>query len=210
MLNGYTIGTYAPTPTSSSGNQIITLEDYGAAPNPNQLNELTTVTVSGQIPSTGLLYVTIHLDYGLKKTINWSRGEFGGANDSLDARQGTGGSAPTILNGQTYDFSFNDGSNTFTSTPTSVNEFKRFAGFMGFVTSTSAASVQNIEVLIKKPDGSNLATVYTDADGFYFYAYKHKAKSATYTIWLPGYPSVPFQPVIVKANGFAVVNFTVP
>ena len=207
MLSGYIIATEAMTPTSSSGNQIITFADYKNGTTIG--TSTTTVTVTGEIPSTGLLYVTIHLDYGLKKTINWSRGEFGGTSDTLDARQGTGGTAPIILNGQTYNFSFTDGSNTFTSTPTSVNEFKRFAGFMGFVTSgVTGDPVSDVTVQIYNPTGDLLATVLTDADGFYYYEYKHKAKSATYTIKLPDY-SVQ-QSVTIKANGFAVVNFSVP
>jgi len=191
------------SPTSSSGKQIITMEDYGAAPNPNQLNELTTVTVSGTIPSTGLLYVTIHLDYGLKKTGGWTKnGEKAvgsGANTGI-----------TINEPQSYNFSFNDGSNTYTSTPTTVNEFKKFAGFMGFVT-VGGNPAAGLQVRIFKPDGSVLTTVTTDADGFYFYAYQHKAKSATYKVRLLAYfPSTPEVSVIVKSNGFAVVNFTVP
>jgi 5-hydroxyisourate hydrolase-like protein (transthyretin family) len=97
-----------------------------------------------------------------------------------------------------------------TSTPHSVNEFKKFAGFMGFVT-VGGNPAAGLQVRILKPDGSTLTTVTTDADGFYFYAYQHKSKSATYKVRLLAYyPTTPEVAVTVKANGFAVVNFTVP
>jgi hypothetical protein len=49
---------------------------------------------------------------------------------------------------------------------------------------------------------------YTDADGYYMYAYKHTAKSATYKITLPAWArSVS---MTVKANGLAAVNFDIP
>jgi hypothetical protein len=52
--------------------------------------------------------------------------------------------------------------------------------------------------------------VYTDADGYYMYPYKHKARSATYYVDL-GAPWVAEEvAVVVKANGFAAVNFELP
>ena len=69
MLSGFTITTPAMTPTSSAGNQIITPEDYTT----KKLGNYTTVTVSGKVPATGMAYVTIHLDYGLKKTGSWKQ-----------------------------------------------------------------------------------------------------------------------------------------
>jgi hypothetical protein len=47
------------------------LSDYGSRPEVGLTP--TTVNVSTNIPSTGLVYVTIHLDYGLKDTDGWSR-----------------------------------------------------------------------------------------------------------------------------------------
>ena len=52
-----------------AGNQIITPEDYAT----KNLGSYTTVTVSGTVPATGLAYVTIHLDYGLKHPV-WTDG----------------------------------------------------------------------------------------------------------------------------------------
>ena len=198
-LNGYTITTQAMVPTSNSGNQIITLEDYN--PTPNTINELTTVTVSGTIPGTGLFYVTIHLDYSLKRTGGWTK--------NGETATGTGAYAGiNIAEPQTYNFSFS-GTASGSSSPQSVNEFKKPAGFMGFITNSSNSNpTQGVMVRIYSPTGILLGTVYTDEDGFYLFLYKHKAKSATYTVKVPNFNKQ--QSVTIKANGYGVVNFTVP
>ena len=56
-----------------------------------------TVTVSGVVPSTGLVYVTVHLDYGVKGTSGYQQG-----NDGSAASPST-----TVANMQSYDFSIN-------------------------------------------------------------------------------------------------------
>jgi hypothetical protein len=63
-------------------------------------------------------------------------------------------------------------------------------------------------VVIYNPSNQVLTTQYTDADGYYMYAYKHTAKSATYTVNLPGWAKS--TSITVKANGFAPVDFEVP
>lgn len=68
--------------------------------------------------------------------------------------------------------------------------------------------VENVKVVIYNPLGKVLATVYSDADGYHMYAYKHTSKSATYTVKLLSYGKS--TAITVKANGFAAVDFTVP
>jgi len=68
--------------------------------------------------------------------------------------------------------------------------------------------MEKVKVVIYNSKNAVLATVYTDADGYYMYAYKHTAKSATYTVKLPAHGKS--TPVTVKANGFAAVDFEVP
>lgn len=48
---------------------------------------------------------------------------------------------------------------------------------------------------------------YTDADGCYLHAYKHRAKSATHTVKAPAFNKV--VKITVKANGVAPVDFEV-
>jgi hypothetical protein len=58
------------------------------------------------------------------------------------------------------------------------------------------------------PAGTKLKTVYTDADGWYMWLYKHTGKAATYTVKLP-YPGQQ-QSVTLKSNQFVVVSFNLP
>jgi hypothetical protein len=48
---GFDTTTYAMTPTSPAGNQIITPEDYTT----KAIGSSTTVTVSGVVPSSGVV-----------------------------------------------------------------------------------------------------------------------------------------------------------
>ncbi|MHB8134720.1 MAG: prealbumin-like fold domain-containing protein [Anaerolineaceae bacterium] len=211
-LSGFTIETQAMTPASSAGNQIITAEDYTT----KQLGQTTTVTVTGVVPATGFAYVTIHLDYGLKKTSGWKNPGTSMNNPVTNStvldmanQTGFGSGAVTIHGYEVYNFSRTVGDDTASSTPSSFNEIKKFAGFLGFVTDKLTGDpVKGKKVVIKNPTGSVLATLYTDADGYYMLEYKHRAKSATYTVQLPDYgKSVA---VTVKANGFVPLDFEVP
>lgn len=210
-LGGFTITTPAMIPTSSVGNQIITPDDYAT----KNLGNFTTVTVTGKVPATGMVYVTIHLDYGLKKTGSWkqastfSTNPVSGASIADVLNQSGFGNGPVTLHGyEVYDFARTAGGVTSTTTPSSYNEFKKFAGFLGFVTDkTTGKPVVNGKITIYDPSNKLLTTLYTDADGYYMYAYKHTSKAATYTVKAPAYGKS--TPVTVKANGFAAVDFDV-
>jgi hypothetical protein len=212
-LSGYTITTPALVPTSAAGNQIITPEDYVA----KNLGNSTSVTVTGKVPATGMVYVTIHLDYGLKKTGSWKQPGTSTLNPVTNTsiadvlHQAGFGSGPVTIHGyEEYSFSRTVGSDTSETTPSSYNEFKKFAGFVGFVTEVGSLGgdpVASATVQIYSPTKTLIGTVYTDADGYYMKAYKHTAKSATYTVKLPDYGKS--AAVIVKANGLGAVNFEV-
>ncbi len=111
---------------------------------------------------------------------------------------------------QAYNFARTVGGDTSTTTPSSYNEIKKFAGFLGFVVDTvDRRPGQGCrQVKIFSPTNTLLTTQTTDEDGYYMFEYKHKAKSATYTVKLPAYNKS--TAVTVKANGFAPVNFDVP
>jgi hypothetical protein len=211
-LSGFTITTSAFMPTSSAGNQIITPEDYMT----KQLGQYTTVTVSGKVPATGLVYVTIHLDYGLKKTGGWkpngtsTNNPVNGALIPDMANQTGFGDGPVIIHGyEDYDFARTVGSDTATTNPSSFNEIKKFAGFLGFVTNKVTGDPEdNVKVVVYNPKNAVLTTLYTDQDGYYMFPYKHTAKAATYTLKLPAYNKS--QAITVKANGFAAIDFELP
>jgi 5-hydroxyisourate hydrolase-like protein (transthyretin family) len=173
------------------------------------------VTVSGKVPATGMVYVTIHLDYGLKRTGSWKLTGTSTLNPvsnlampDVNNASGFGSGPVTILGYQPYSFARSVGSDVAPTTPSSYNEIKKFAGFLGFVTDTGTGKpLGNVKITIYDPANKLLTTQYTDADGYYMYAYKHTAKSATYTVKVPAYNKA--AAMTVKANGFAAVDFEV-
>jgi hypothetical protein len=194
---------------SSSGAPVILKSDYS----PQQFGTNTTVTVAGQIPSSGWTYVTIHLEYGLRGSEPWYKaGETACSANVSSPPCPASASNTSIPEPRTYTFSYSgtvdSGSVGHTQTTQSINEFKKPAGFMGFVTSASTGDpVKSVKVQIYSPTNALLGTVYTDEDGYYLYPYKHKSASATYTVKLPD--KAKQQSVTVKANGYAVVDFAV-
>jgi choice-of-anchor C domain-containing protein len=122
-LSGYTIttGTHVWKETERP---VIVLADYGTTPAVG--TTFLTVTITGPVPASGLLYVTIHLDYGFKQTTGWAKS---GSSPSFTASN-PGGPAPnpistpvTILTPQPYTFSFANGGTGDTRIARSRNQF---------------------------------------------------------------------------------------
>ena len=164
-----------------------------------------------------MAYMTIHLDYALKKTAGWiltgtttTNPVNATAYKDLMNKAGFGSGPVTIHGYEFYNFARTVGGDTATTTPSSFNEIKKFAGFAGSVSDkATGAPMYNVMVVIYKSDNkTKLATVYTDADGYYMYACKHTSKSATHCVKLPQYAKS--VGILVNANGFAGVDFTVP
>lgn len=185
---------------SPSGHPVIVLGDY----DPENMGSTVETIVTGKIPETGLVYVTTHLDYGLKQTGGWTKGT---KNQAIK-------SPVTILDPQGYGFSFTpneDAGATLSETVYSRNTFKSNPGFAGVVTTdTGGTGLPNVEVQIYDPNNILLGTVKTDTNGEYLFTYKYTGKAANFTLRLPGYPAVVPQTVTLKSNSFAVVNFTLP
>lgn len=160
----------------------------------------TLVTITGTVPSSGLVVVTIHLDYGLKTVSGYSQGLSGKAVHYLDPNK-------SIFDNTPYVFSFHDGVSGSLEIR-NINIFKHDPGFAGIVTDASGTPVAGVKVEIRGPTGALLATVYTDEDGFYFFYYKYTGKAATFTVKLPSYGKS--QSVTVKPNTVVQVNFTLP
>jgi hypothetical protein len=213
ISNAFEIHTAGGT-ESSSGREIILLSDYA----PQAYGTNTTVTVSGNIPATGLIYATIHLDYGLKGTTGYSKSENNPscapnpAGDDIDAVASGTGSNPglhNICDGQDYTFSFTDGDNG-SATVSQRNVFKKDPGVGGLVVDSDGDPVSGVQVKISV-NGKSLVTrgLYTDEDGWYMWPYKYTGKPATVTVTLPAYNNLA-QSATLKSNGYVVVNFTVP
>jgi hypothetical protein len=103
------------------------------------------------------------------------------------------------------------GSVSDSETVQSINRFKRDPGFAGVVTRLTPYGeepVAGVRVQVFGPTGTLVGTVLTDEDGVYLLVYKHTGKQAYFTVKLPDYGKQ--VKVLVKSNGWAIVNFTIP
>ncbi len=198
-LSGFTITTSGGQ-KSSNGAAIIKLGDYTLA------TPTTTVKVQGgKIPESGTICVTIHLDYGLKKSIEWSA--------VSNAAVGTGSLLGVTLNPcQEYAFSFADGVVNDEQVVHSVNAFKKNAGFAASVVLSpelGSTPVKGVKFEAWNSTGTTkIGQAFTGVDGSGLIPYKHKARAEDYWIKVPAYQKA-FK-VTVKANGFGFGEFEVP
>jgi hypothetical protein len=187
-------GCFTPGDEVASAKTFVTLEDY----DPQEIGSTATVGVELPALSGNFAYINIHLDFGLKKTAGYAKNSQNDAvdEDTLD---------PIIPDQTDYEFADSTGGS---DTAQSLNEFKRTPGFAGLVTDNLLAPVAGVKVEIYGATDVLLKTVYTDADGWYFWQYKHKGKEATFKIELPD--EAQEQSVALKANQLVVVNFELP
>ena len=135
---------------SSNGYLIVTLGAYDVStPSPAPMGTHVTLMIAGTIPSTGFLYLTIHLNYGLKGTTGWTPSPSGCTLSGAGANCNAVNTSPavTISYGQTYTFPVTI---TDTTTPTTitqspsvstVNTFKKDPGFTGSAFFTADSKV---------------------------------------------------------------------
>jgi hypothetical protein len=163
------------------------------------------LTATVTIPSSGFVYLNIHLDYGLKITKGYGKG----ANDDAV----TCGISTVILpNCQLYTFSVtSEDGTTLTSSDTvqSINSFKKNPGVGGTGCSASTFNpVANAAVKLLNAKKQPLASGLTDGDGWYGLLYKHTGKEAQfYVTFTPPGGQTQTVPVTLKANAFFQVDF---
>jgi hypothetical protein len=174
---------------TSSGAMAIELGDH--------VGGFVTVTVTGEVPASGLVYVTIHLDFGLKGERDYQRS---GNKDALHPN-----SSKDVPDYNDYEFSVS-GDLTDTQVVQNMNIYKRNPGIGGIVLDSFGNPVPNVIVEIWL-DGKLLGTTRTDGDGYYFFYWKHKGKEANYTVKLPQFGQE--KQVYLKANKFAEANFDI-
>lgn len=192
-----------------------------------------TFDVDASFPDSGLLYVNVHLDYGLKSM----SGDFNPCNDSAVDRYDKDCLAPSawgttnaLVNSATpYDcggavalddcqlYAFSHDTDPPTCAPgdcedsvASINAFKRNPGVAGFALSSVESGrnpIPGVPIELIAPTGAVVGRGTTDVDGFYMVTYKHKGKAATYTVRVKS-PYVGAGTVILKGNGFEQADFT--
>jgi uncharacterized membrane protein/PKD repeat protein len=198
---------FVPLDEIGTSNVQITLESYDA----QEFGEFAIISFTEDVPASGLIYITVHLDYGLKKITGFTP-IIGDVNN--DARHpGQDGQLYTtddwfVYDKAEYTFSYAaSGSAVDARKIYNLNTFKKQPGFAGLVTDDTGTPVPNVKVEIIDPEDKLMATVYTDEDGFYSCVYKHKGKESVYMVGLPDYGLE--QEVDLKANKFVEVNFQI-
>ncbi len=184
--------------TVIGGTVPITLASYGN-------NPTYKVTVQVVVPASGVVYVNMHLDYGLKGTGGYLPNAKGDAVSSLNT------ALVLVPNGGTYTFSLG-GSQSGSDAICNMNVFKKNPGVGGQSKKPlSGDASPGSSLTLKSPSGQIVASAISDQDGWYLLNYKHTGKSADYTIRLvaPGGASQT-KLVTLKANSYAQVDFEVP
>jgi hypothetical protein len=198
---------------------------------PNGSGTCSFQILDAPIPASGIAYVNVHLDYGLKGphvdanpcddalTDRYDRGApdpiFG--DNALVNTPNPGdptagdGEGPLAIGRWSYPFSHTDDTDPlFSNAVANLNVFKRIAGAYGLaISSDSGSAVGNAPVdLVKVSTGRVVKRSATDGDGFYALAYKHTGKPTLYRVILGGDHDLA-QDIELKGNGWAEVNFDV-
>jgi hypothetical protein len=192
-------GCFTPVNNISSGftfsASTISLTDYST----QALGSSVVVTISGTVPSSGMVYVTFHLKYGLKGAI------FGKSN--FDATNSTTGQI-IIPNGASYTFSVSANSLTDSQIVTSQNTFKQDPGIAGILTDQFGNPIAGATVSLYDSQGSLVSITFTDKDGYFAFSFNLAHKS-TFTVQfsLPNGTSFS-QTLTVKPNHVAILDIT--
>lgn len=139
------------------------------------------LTVSG-LPTSGFVYVNLHLDYGLEKTKGWEKSRNDALND-LEINPDLEGADIENLADHTFDSSIPDSADTVQNN----NVWKRIRGIGGLVQEEGTESpIDGVTVKLHYANGDDLGTAVTDEDGWYFFLdFVHKGKAKTHTVSVP-------------------------
>lgn len=167
-----------PTGEIKNYNTQVTLSSYPA----NNYAGTTTVTLT-DLPTSGFLYINIHLDYGLEKLNGWVKN---GANANYNLAINPTMPHVNIINNTQH--SFTSSIPNSTDSVYNNNEFKNVKGFGGLamIRTGTVDGVDQYEGLqgatVQLWKGTRLIeTMTTDVNGWYLSNYVHSGKEATYT-----------------------------
>ena len=161
------------------------------------------VAVTFTFPASGFVYIATHLDYGLKHVSAKCKPD-----NKIDVNVTCElPESEDIDNHAPYTFSFSN-SQSGSATVENENVVKNDPGVAGLVTRTGSGDpVAGVTVEIYDSKGIKRATVYSDADGWYQWTYKHTGKAETFLVKLPGYGVQ--KSATLKSNAYVIVNFEV-
>jgi len=190
----------APGPSSPSGAPTVVIGNYS----PQAMGSTVTITVTGNIPATGHLYVNVHLNYGLKGVPNFAKDT---SNNAINATT----FAVIIPQGATYTFSATANGQSDSQPVTSTNRFNKDPGVAGVVTDLLGNPRANVLVQLYDSSGSLVGMSFTDNDGVFAFAVNlsnNKPTTFTVTITLPSGASYS-QSFTLRKNKPAAILFAV-
>jgi hypothetical protein len=146
-------------------------------------NSITVTPLNGY---TGGVYITVHLDYALKKTGGYEKQVLTDRSNAINTINPTL-SIPDLTS---YPFKVTTPF-LHTYTVQNRNVFKHDPGIGGLVLNSLGSPIGGVKVEISI--GNKLVgTVFTDEDGWYMWNYKYTGKPTTVTVKLPGSPAMAF------------------
>jgi len=179
-------------PSTTASGFGIALGDYS----PQAFGSTAVMSVSGTVPESGLIYVTVHVEYGLKGTTGYGKNSV-----TLEAI----GGLISIPNLQGYMFAWQVGSEWVEPTVYSENVFKKDPGIAGFTKRADGITmVPNVPVDVRGPGVT--ARVWSDDDGWYMFQYKYTGKPTTFKLTAGGVTTS----VYVKSNSYNLVDLVLP
>jgi hypothetical protein len=185
-----------------ASSQQVRLADYGRVPAPFKL-----IPVTLTVPPSGVVYLAIHLDYGLEKMSGFMKNFYDDAVDYLNPNR------VLIPNHGSYTFSVS-GAQTGATSIQNDNSFKRIPGVAGLAQHKDTLDpVPGAVVNLANANRVRIASAVTDEDGFYIIPYKHTGKAATFYLSIAIPPPAAYtatQATTLKANSFVRLDFLVP
>jgi hypothetical protein len=176
------------------------------------------------IPDSGQVYVNVHLDFGLKgpkidanpcdavtDRYDYGSGPWECAGYHARENTYTDDGPRALTNLRDFEFSHEYGVEVGGDTVQNINLFKKISGSFGVVKGLNDVPLEGAMInLVRKDTGKIVRTTWTDQDGFYTHANKHKGKPTIYTVELyVGSYDFPLlqQDLELRSNGWADVNF---
>ncbi len=213
---------FAPDDALYRQSDQIALDDY-------DLEELnSTIEIAVDVSGVeGLAIVTIHLDYGPKRTTGWAQKQVQDEDKNpiayeYDVEEGTAlEDGLELINNQDYDFSHAINGDEFGEVEVfSINEFKRNTGIGGLVVQ-GEEPVYEAELRIYqlstttgrprclRPGGEHAATVYTDEDGWFLWAHQLRGRTTDFRVelWIDDEKEDEITDIELNAMGYASADF---
>jgi hypothetical protein len=179
----------------------VTLANYA----PQAFGSTYSFPVTVTVPATGFIFLTVHLDYGLKGTLGYNKN----ANTPPDAVQ-CGTSTVLIPGSKSYSFSV-AGTASGGAAITSMNVFKKNPGVGGLVSiPATETGISGAAMTLLDSTKKVLATATSDTDGWYMLPYKYTGKATTlYVTCKPptGVGASKTNSVAIKSNAYVESNF---